>query len=112
MTEGLPGCNPVLLEPIMKVMIHVPSEYTGQINGVISTRRGQVLGFDAREGWSGWDTVNANLPQSEMADLIIELRSLTQGTGTFRYEFDHVSELTGRLADQVLQQYGRQAEKE
>ena len=63
-----------------------------------------MLGFDAKEGWSGWDTVHANLPQAEMADLIIELRSLTQGTGTFRYAFDHLQELSGREADTVISQ--------
>lgn len=111
MAEALPDCKPALLEPIMRVDIHVPSAYTGQINGVISGRRGQVLGFDARENWTGWDTVQANMPQSEIHDLIIEIRSITLGAGTFEATYDHLSELSGRLADQVLQQYGRQAEK-
>lgn len=103
MTEGLPKCSPVLLEPIMHVDVYAPSEYTASINALISGRRGQILGFDAREGWPGWDQVSANMPQSEIHDLIIELRSLTQGVGTFSFNFDHLQELTGRLADQVLQ---------
>jgi elongation factor G len=104
MREGLPKCNPVLLEPVYKVEIDVPSEHTSKVNQIVSGRRGQLLGFDSKEGWPGWDTVNANLPQAEMADLIIELRSLTQGTGTFRYEFDHLQELGGREAELVIAQ--------
>ncbi|MCZ6510588.1 MAG: elongation factor G [Alphaproteobacteria bacterium] len=104
MREGMPKCSPILLEPVYKVAIDAPSEHTSKVNQIVSGRRGQILGFDATEGWSGWDTVNANLPQSEMVDLIIELRSLTQGTGTFRYEFDHLQELSGREADAVVAQ--------
>jgi elongation factor G len=104
MREGMPKCNPVLLEPVYKVEIDAPSEHTSKVNQIVSGRRGQLLGFDSKEGWSGWDTVNANMPQAEMADLIIELRSLTQGTGTFRYQFDHLQELSGREADEVISQ--------
>lgn len=102
MTEALPKCDPVLLEPICKVEVAVPSDYTSKVNGLLSGRRGQILGFDARPGWPGWDVVEAFLPQAELHDLIIELRSLTQGVGTFDFAFDHLQELTGRLADQVL----------
>ena len=80
----------------------VPSEYTPRVNQVVSGRRGQVLGFDARPGWTGWDVVSANMPESEMHDIIVELRSLTQGVATFKADFDHLQELTGRLADQVI----------
>ena len=102
MTEGMPNCAPVLLEPIMHVKIHVPSESTASVNGVISTRRGRILGFDAREGWRGWDTVEAEIPQSELHDLIVELRSLTQGVGTYEMSFDHLAELSGKLAENVV----------
>jgi elongation factor G len=102
MSEGMPKCNPVLLEPVMAVEIAVPSDATARVNGMISQRRGQILGFDAREGWPGWDVVQAHLPDSELDDLIVELRSATAGVGTFTAKFDHLSELTGRLADQVL----------
>lgn len=102
MSEGLPKCNPVLLEPIVRVRIDVPSEYTNKVHGVISARRGQILGFEARDGWTGWDTVSANMPESEIHDLIIELRSLTQGVGTFSSEFDHLQEISGRLADEIV----------
>ncbi len=102
MNEALPKCSPVLLEPILAVEIYVPSEYTAKINQLISGRRGQILGFEGREGWPGWDVVSAQIPHSEMLDLIVELRSLTQGVGTYSSSFDHLQELTGRLAAQVL----------
>jgi elongation factor G len=102
MTEGMPQCNPVLLEPILHVEISVPSEFTAKINSVVTTRRGQILGFDTREGWERWDTISANMPQSEIHDLIVELRSLTMGVATYTWRYDHLQELTGRLADQVL----------
>jgi elongation factor G len=104
MTEGMPNCSPVLLEPIMHVKIHVPSDSTASVNGVISTRRGKILGFDSRPGWRGWDTVEAEIPQSELHDLIVELRSLTQGVGTFEQSFHHLAELTGKLAENVVAQ--------
>jgi len=102
MTEGMPNCAPVLLEPIMHVKVHIPSDATAGVNSVISSRRGKILGFDARDGWKGWDTVEAEVPQAELHDLIVELRSLTQGVGTFEQEFDHLAELTGKLADHVV----------
>ncbi|MDP6707574.1 MAG: elongation factor G [Alphaproteobacteria bacterium] len=102
MSEGMPKCSPVLLEPFLNVQVMVPSEFTPKVNQVISGRRGQVLGFDARPGWTGWDVVNASMPESEMHDIIVELRSLTQGVATFKADFDRLQELTGRLADQVI----------
>ncbi|MGQ0741923.1 MAG: elongation factor G [Alphaproteobacteria bacterium] len=102
MTEGMPNCAPVLLEPIMHVKIHVPSDATAQANALISGRRGRILGFDTRHGWKGWDTVEAQMPQSELHDLVIELRSATQGVGTYEMKFDHLAELTGKLADHVV----------
>ena len=102
MTEGMPNCAPVLLEPIMRVRIHVPNDATSKVNQVVSGRRGQLLGYDARPGWKGWDTVESQMPLAELQDLIIDLRSLTQGVGTFETEFDHLAELTGKLADQVV----------
>jgi elongation factor G len=102
MSEGMPECAPVLLEPIARLSIHVPSEATAKVNALVSIRRGAPLGFDAREGWRGWDTVKAEMPMAEISDLIIDLRSLTQGVGTYDMEFDRFAELNGKLADQVV----------
>lgn len=102
MTDGMPRCNPVLLEPVMQVEISVPNDATATVTGIVSQRRGRILGFNPREGWPGWDLVKAQIPASEMDDLIVELRSATAGVGTFTASFDHLSEITGKLADQVL----------
>ena len=104
MREGMPKCDPVLLEPIWRVDIAVPNEFTSKIQRLVSGRRGQIMGFDAKTGWDGWDEVSAHMPQAEMHDLINELRSITLGTGTFDSRFDHLQELTGRMAEQVVAQ--------
>ena len=100
--EGLPQCQPVLLEPIHLVEIVCPNEATAKINALMSGRRGQILGFDTREGWEGWDMVRAKMPEAEVGDLIVEIRSATAGAGTFTFKFDHMAELTGRTADQIV----------
>ena len=109
MSEGMPDCQPVLLEPIMSVDIAVPNEATPRINAMIAQRRGQILGYDGREGWPGWDVVQVHIPAVELSDLIIELRSATAGVGTYTAEFDHLSELSGRLADEVIAEKARVA---
>ena len=109
MSEGMPQCSPVLLEPIMAISIHVPSDATARANQIVTGHRGHLLGFDAREGWPGWDTVKAHMPETEVASLIIEIRSATAGVGTFEMTFDHLAELTGRAADAVVAQTKAQA---
>ena len=104
MSEGMPSCDPVLLEPIYEVTISVPSEFTNKVHSLVSARRGQILGFEMRAGWKGWDDLKCHLPEAELQDLIIELRSLTVGVGSFDWRFDHLQELTGRLAEQVIAQ--------
>jgi elongation factor G len=100
--DGLPQCQPVLLEPIDLVEIVCPNEATAKINALLSGRRGQILGFDTRDGWQGWDVVRAKMPEAEIGDLIVEIRSATAGAGTFTFKFDHMAELTGRTADQII----------
>jgi elongation factor G len=109
MKDALPQCQPTLLEPIYTVRISVPSHFTSNAQAVLSRRHGQILSFDAKADWPGWDEVSALLPQSEMLDLIIELRSQTQGVGTYNWSFAHMTELTGRLADDVISQHKMEA---
>ena len=105
MTEGAPECHPVLLEPITEVQISVPSEFTSKAQRLVTGRRGgQLLGFDAKPGWKGWDVVSGYIPQAEMGDVIIELRSLTMGVGSFTWAFHHLQELVGRDADKVVEE--------
>ncbi len=109
MKEGMAQCSPILLEPIMKVEIATPSDATAKVTALVPQRRGHILGFDARSGWPGWDVVEATMPQSEIGDLIIELRSATAGVASYRATFDHMAELTGRLADTVMNEHGKAA---
>jgi elongation factor G len=102
LVEGLPQCTPVLLEPIHQVEIVCPSEATAKMNALMAGRRGQILGFDTRSGWDGWDVVRVQMPESEVGDLIVEVRSATAGVGSFTFKFDHMAELTGRAAEQIV----------
>lgn len=106
MTEGLPKCHPVLLEPILSVTVLAPSEYTAKVLQLISGKRGQIQGFEASEEWKGWDQVTAHLPQAEMHDFIVELRSLTMGVGFFQWDEDHLQEVPDKLRDAVLAMQG------
>jgi len=101
MQEAMSQCGSVLLEPIEKLSIYTPNWGTPKINSAVSAHNGQILGFEAREGWPGWDRVDVYLPHSERQNFIIELRSLTQGLATFEAEFDHMVEVSGRRADEV-----------
>ena len=102
MKEGMAACSPVLLEPVMKVEIYTPNDATAKITAIVPQRRGQILGYDARPGWPGWDVVEATMPQSAIGDLIVELRSATAGVASYSARFDHMAELTGRLADEAM----------
>jgi elongation factor G len=109
MSEAMPGCKPVLLEPILKVTVTAPSDSTSRIQRLISGRRGQLLGYDTRPGWTGWDEVSALMPEAEVADMIVEIRSVTQGVGTWHASFDHLQELVGRTADRIVEETRKRA---
>ena len=102
MAEALPGCGPVLLEPVMEAILSVPSEFTPKAQRIVTSRRGQLLGFDAKAGWKGWDEVSALLPAAEMEGLITELRSQTLGVGFYTAGFHHLEQLSGREAEQAV----------
>jgi elongation factor G len=91
--------GPVILEPISKIRVTVPSDYQGDIMGDLSSRRGQVQGTEMASG--GRQTITALVPTSEIMRYAIDLRSLTQGWGTFSAEHDHYQELPSHLADKV-----------
>lgn len=108
LADALPKARPVLLEPILAVDVMIPSEALSRASGIVSARRGQILGYEPREGWEGWDVLKALLPEAEMSDLIIELRSATSGVGSFVARFDHLAEVVGRPADSVVAQAAQQ----
>jgi elongation factor G len=100
--EALPKARPVLLEPILAVSIFVPSDAMARASALVSARRGQILGFEPRAGWDGWDVLRAQIPEAEIGDLIVELRSATAGVGAFETKFDHLAEMSGRPAELVI----------
>ncbi len=102
LSEALPNAHPVLLEPVLAVDIAVPSEAIAKASALASARRGQILGYDTRPGWQGWDVLQALIPEAEIGDLIIELRSATAGVGTFTTKFSHMAELTGKAAETII----------
>jgi len=89
MREGLPKCHPVLLEPIQRVEITVPTHYTSTVLQQVSGRRGQISSYGPSEGRRGYDTVKALIPQSELPRYLTDLRTATQGLGYFTAEHDH-----------------------
>jgi elongation factor G len=103
MDEGLSGCGSILLEPIEKLVVYSPSPSASNVTSALTARRGQILGLSPREDWCGWERIEAYLPQSERQGLIAELRGLTQGLGAFEADFDHMAELSGRLAAEASQ---------
>jgi elongation factor G len=103
MDEGLRRCGACLLEPVEKLVIDAPASSTSHVTSALSARRGQILGFGPREDWTGWDRIEAFLPRAERLELIGELRSVTQGLGAFEAAFDHMAEVTGRLAEEITQ---------
>jgi len=106
MQTGIPQGEPTLLEPILRVDVTTPSEFTSKVLQLVSGRRGQILGYEGRNDWQGWDNVSAYLPQAEMQNFIVELRSLTLGVGSFHWEYDHLQEVPEKLAERVIQSNG------
>lgn len=102
MTEGMNQCNPVLLEPILEITVSVPNDFTSKALQLITGKRGQILGYDRIADWNSWDTVTGYLPQAEMHNFIIELRSLTLGVGFFHWKQDHLQEVPDKLAQAIL----------
>jgi elongation factor G len=103
MSEALANAAPHLLEPVRRVTILSPGFGSSKVTSAVASRRGQMLGIDARDGWSRWDRIEALIPEAEMQGLDAELRSLSQGLASYTSEFDHLAELNGTLAEKVVQ---------
>ena len=104
MSEALAQCQPYLLEPVVHVAIASPPGTGSKMGSVVSSRRGQILNLGAHPDWQRWDMVEAHLPMASLNGLDAELRSLSQGLATFTAAFDHLSEISGKLADDVVKQ--------
>jgi elongation factor G len=106
MQTGIAKCEPALLEPILAIQVYAPQEFTARVLQLLNGRRGQILGYDGCIDWDGWDETMAYLPQSEMHNFILELRSLTLGVGYFHWQFDHHQEVPDKVAERVLATHG------
>ncbi len=102
MVEIIPKLEPVLLEPILQVDIHVPNEAIPRAQRLVTSHRGQILGFDTHPEIPGWEVLTAYIPQAEMQGFIVELRSASSGLGSFVMRHDHYSELVGKQAERVV----------
>ncbi len=102
--EACRKANPVVLEPIMKVSVIVPEEYMGDVMGDITARRGNILGMEPRNGVS---QIDANVPLSEMFGYATNLRSRTQGRGTYSMEPSHYIQLPRSIQDDIISKRGR-----
>ena len=105
MQEALGQAAAHLLEPVQKLVVVTPASSTSKVSSAVASRRGQMLGMGPRDGWIGWDRIEALIPESELDGLEAELRSLSQGLASYEAEYDHLAELNGHLADKVVQQH-------
>ncbi len=102
MSDAMAQAAPYLLEPVCKVTVDTPAGTGSKAGSVLSSRRGQILGLSPHPDWLRWERVEALLPEAGLHGLDAELRSLSQGLASFTAVFDHLAELGGKEADQVV----------
>lgn len=100
--NGYPNCKPVILEPIYNVAIFVPEDYTGDVMGDISSRRGKIIGMDPL---GKMQRVRASVPQSELYKYSVDLRSMTQGQGVYSREFSHYEEVPNDVSQKLQEEF-------
>lgn len=98
--EGMQKSKPVLLEPIMSIEITIPEEYLGDVMGDINKKRGRILGMDPQE--DGTQVISAEAPYAELAQYSIDLKSMTQGRGSFNIEFARYEQVPKEQADRII----------
>jgi len=106
--QALSEGSAVLMQPVFRSEIHIPSVYSGSLVQIVSALKGQVLGFDRDETAKGWDIFRALVPGGALDELARALRSATQGIGYFSKTFDHFEELYGKEADAIVRAHGTQ----
>jgi elongation factor G len=98
--EGFKKADPVILEPIMKVEVTIPEEFTGDVVGDLNSKRGQIEEMRDR---SNTKVIDAKVPLSSMFGYSTTLRSMTQGRGNYAMEFDHYAEVPANIATQIIE---------
>ena len=104
--KGLSLAQPVLLEPIMNASIRVPDAFTGDVTGDLNTKRARILGMTPEDGYT---TIDVEVPQAEMMRYSTDLRSLTQGRGSFTIEYDHYEPVPAHLTTRIAEEAKRAA---
>ena len=107
--DAMGKSKPVILEPVMKVKITVPNDYMGDITGDLNHKRGRILGMGTEEGLQ---VVNAEVPQVEMAKYATELRSMTQGRGLFKMDFERYEQVPANIANAIIAKHQAEQEEE
>ena len=108
--EGLPKANPIILEPVGALKVRIPENLVGDVIGDLNKRRGRVLGMNPENG--GITVVEAEVPEAEMADYTIALRAISQGRGSFDYEFVRYEEAPMNVAQKVIEEAKKNAEED
>lgn len=102
MAEALAKASPYLLEPVHHLVVTAPAGAGSKMGSAVSARRGQILSMGAHPEWDRWEVVEAHIPESSLHGLDAEIRSLSQGLAGYEARPDHLSELAGKAADQVI----------
>lgn len=103
--KGIQEASPVLLEPIMNVEVLVPEHYMGDIIGDLNKKRGKIMGMDAVSG--GLQSIKAQVPEAEMFRYAIDLRSITQGRGSFKMAFDHYEDVPPMISEKIISDHSK-----
>ena len=103
--KALKQAKSVLLEPIMTVKVTVPQDFMGDIMGYFNSRRGRIEGMDPQDGVQ---IIKAKVPQAEMFNYAVELKSITGGYGSFDMEFSHYDKVPGDISDKIIEQVNRE----
>ena len=110
--NGLPGANPVLLEPVGELKISVPEYMMGDVMGDITKRRGRVMGMTPDEDRKGYTIIEAEAPTAEMMDYTIVLRAMTQGRGSYTFKFIRYEEVPASEAQKIIAKAKAEADDE
>jgi elongation factor G len=102
--EAMTAANPVLTEPIMEAEVTVPSQYMGDVNGDLNSRRGRIIGIDTDENTQ---TIKANVPMAELYKYATDLKSMTQGGGTYSMQFSHYEQVPAQISGKVVEETER-----
>ncbi len=108
--EGLPNAMPVILEPVGNLVARIPEHIVGDVIGDLNKRRGKVLGMNPDEENPIFTIVEAEVPQSEMANYTVSLRAMSQGRGSFEYEFARYEEAPSNVAQAIIEKAKKEAE--